>query len=232
MKIVVINGTEVRGCTYHIKETFLSIIRENNELVEYYLPRDLNSFCSGCKTCFFKDENKCPHAKEVMPIWESILEADLLVFAYPIYALRAPAAIKSLLDHLCVHWMVHRPMEEMFSKRAVILTQAIGMFYKAGLKDVKTSLSWLGVSDVKSLGVGLLEGVKWNELSFKRQSKIESKIIKLAKKYKKNKKVKKRLIVKIKFYICKKMHQKFANKEETISADNLHYLNKGWIKIK
>jgi hypothetical protein len=28
MKITVINGTEIKGCTYHIKESFLEILRD------------------------------------------------------------------------------------------------------------------------------------------------------------------------------------------------------------
>ena len=117
MKISVINGTEVKGCTYNIKEMFLEDLRDSNEVTEYYLPKDLPYFCCGCKTCFFKSEAECPHAQYVMPIWESILDSDLLVFAAPVYALRTTAQMKSLLDHLCVHWMVHRPKESMFSKK-------------------------------------------------------------------------------------------------------------------
>ncbi len=52
MKIVVINGTELKGCTYQIKEIFLSVLREGNEITEFYLPKDLPHFCTGCKTCF------------------------------------------------------------------------------------------------------------------------------------------------------------------------------------
>lgn len=42
-----------------------------------------------------------------MPVWNAVLAADLLVFAYPVYALRVPGQMKSLLDHFACHWMVH-----------------------------------------------------------------------------------------------------------------------------
>ena len=101
-------------------------------------------YCTGCKTCFFHGEDKCPHADKVLPLWQAMLRADLIVFSYPVYALRAPAQVKSLLDHLCVHWFVHRPKPAMFPKHAVILTQAIGFFYRAALRDVenKPVLAW------------------------------------------------------------------------------------------
>ena len=148
MKIVVVNGTEIRGCTYHIKEAFLELLRQGNEICEFYLPKDLPHFCCGCKTCFFKSEKDCPHAEYVLPIWNALLSAELLVFTSPVYALRTTGQMKALLDHLCVHWMVHRPDDSMFTKKAVILTNAIGILNSGAQKEIATSLSWLGVSDI------------------------------------------------------------------------------------
>ena len=40
MKVVVINGTEKKGITVLLKEMFLKPFRENDEVVEFFLPRD------------------------------------------------------------------------------------------------------------------------------------------------------------------------------------------------
>lgn len=229
MKIVVINGTEVRGCTYGIKEAFLHTLRADNEIREFYLPKDLPHFCCGCKTCFFTSEGKCPHADFVMPIWNAILEAELLVFATPVYALRITAQMKALFDHLCVHWMVHRPDERMFTKKAVILTNAIGVFQGGAQKDIATSLSWLGVSDIKKVGIGLMEGVIWKEISQKRKNQINKKMTKISRKYLKAYKVRKGILVSLKFMVCKGMHKAVAKKEAVLSADNQYWADKGWI---
>lgn len=231
MKITVINGTEIKGCTYQIKESFLEELRYGNDITEFYLPKDLPYFCCGCKTCFLKSEQLCPHAEYVEKIWKSILESDLLVFASPVYALRTTAQMKSLLDHLCVHWLVHRPDDRMFLKKAVILTNAIGIFNGGAQKDISTSLTWLGVSDISKLGIGLMESVFWNELSDKRRRIITEKTKRLAKKYKNNYAVHKGLKVKLLFAVTKKMHQAVAKKEKKLSADNEHWVNKGWIKL-
>lgn len=231
MKITVINGTEIKGCTYQIKESFLENLREDNEIEEFYLPKDLPHFCCGCKNCFFKSEQLCPHAEFVMPIWNAMLDSDLLVFTSPVYALRTTAQMKSLLDHLCVHWMVHRPDDRMFRKKAVILTNAIGIFNGGAQKDIATSLMWLGVSDIKKLGIGLLEGVVWNELSDKRRNIIISKVKKLAKRYKNTYKTNMGIKVGVLFAITKKMHQSISQKEEPLSADNQYWVEKGWIKL-
>lgn len=230
LKIVVINGTEIKGCTYHIKEFFLSVLREKNEITEFYLPRDLPHFCTGCKTCFFRDENLCPHAADAMPIWKAVLDADLLVFAYPVYALRVPAQLKALLDHFCVHWMAHRPDKRMFAKRAVILTNSVGAPNGPAQKDVATSLYWLGVSDVRRLGFGLFEGVEWPKLSEKRRKKIEGKTIRFAEKCAGFRPARMGLRVRAYFQMTKMLHKLTLKGEQVPSADNRHWIENGWIK--
>ena len=231
MKITVINGTEIRGCTYSIKELFLAGFRDGNEVTEYYLPKDLPHFCCGCKTCFFKSESQCPHAQNVTPIWESILNADLLLFTSPVYALRTTAQMKSLLDHLCVHWMVHRPEERMFDKRAVILTNAVGVFNSGAQKDLATSLTWLGVSKIEKLGIGLLEGVIWDELSEKRRKIIADKVKMFAAKSKNTRPARKGIKIRLLFAVTRLMHQGAARKENPLSTDNQYWKEKGWIHI-
>ncbi len=230
MKILVINGTEVKGCTYRIKETFLDVLRDGNKIKEFYLPKDCPHFCRGCKTCFLKDEQLCPHAEYIMPIWNEILDSNLLVFTSPVYALRTTAQMKALLDHLCVHWMVHRPDEKMFTKKSVILTNAIGIFNGGAQRDIATSLMWLGVSDIKKLGIGLMENVFWDELSDRRQGIIIRKTEKLAERYKDAYTARKGIKVSFLFAVLKKMHQAFTKKEETLSADDQYWVDKGWVK--
>ena len=231
MKITVVNGTETKGCTYHIKEIFLENLRAGNDIAEFYLPVDLPHFCCGCKICFFKSEAECPHAKYLAPIWQSLLDSDLLVFTSPVYALRATAQMKSLLDHLCVHWMVHRPDDRMFGKRAVILTNAIGVFNAGAQKDIATSLTWLGISKIKKLGIGLLEGVIWNELSEKRRRVISDKAKKLAAKYKNMAPARRGIKVTSLFAVTRVMHQNIGKKENPLSADNRYWKEKGWIHL-
>ncbi len=229
MKIVVINGTQVKGCTYQIKEIFLEDMRAGNEIQEFDLPKDLPHFCCGCKVCIMQSEHKCPHAAWVVPIWEAMMAADLLVFSTPTYALRTTAQMKALLDHLCVHWMVHRPEKAMFSKRAVVLANAIGPVTGDTCKDIATSLSWLGVASIQTCGVGLMEGVIWAELSEKRRNKISKKFRKLAQRAMRP--ASRSIVVLLKFAMCKALHQAFAKKENPLSADNRHWVEQGWIRV-
>ncbi|MGI6692733.1 MAG: flavodoxin family protein [Limnochordia bacterium] len=231
MKITVITGTEVKGCTYHLKEAFLDVLREGNSITEYVLPRDLPHFCTGCKTCFMKSEELCPHAAYVRPIWNSMLEADLLLFATPVYGLRSPGQLKALLDHLCVHWMVHRPDDRMFPKKAVILTNAIGPMQRGTQSDIATSLKWLGVSHVKKLGIALMEDAFWPKLSQGKRQAMIRKVQGLARRYRDERPARLSLKTKTLFAITRMMHQGMARKEDPLSADNQYWLDKGWISL-
>lgn len=229
MKIVVLNGTEVKGVTYRIKECFLNELREGNEIVEFRFPTDLPHFCRGCKTCFFKGEALCPDARYTTPVWEAMLSADLLVFSYPVYALRVTAQLKCLLDHFCVHWMVHRPDARLFDKRAVILTNSIGAPNGAAQRDVKTSLLWLGVSDVKALGCGLMEGVIWEQLSEKRRGAIERRARAFARRYRSVTPARESLVHHMLFAVCRLLHRLTLKHEVTPSLDNQYWIDQGWI---
>ncbi|HHV43032.1 MAG TPA: flavodoxin family protein [Clostridiaceae bacterium] len=229
MKVVVINGTEVRGCTYNIKEIFLKNLAGDNEITEFYLPRDNPHFCMGCKNCFFTGEADCPHVDTVGPIWQALVESDLIVFAYPVYVLRTTGQVKALLDHFGCRWLVHRPEPAMFSKRAVILTQSIGAPNRAAQKDVKTSLSWLGVTSIKCLGMGMIEGVIWEELSEARRAKIETKVARFARGIKPTEQGRKGLLVRMKFQLCKLMQRRVL-KKGIPSLDVDYWIEKGWLK--
>lgn len=230
MKIAVINGTSIKGVTYMMKEMFLNNLRDNHEITEFY-PEQLPSFCVGCKSCFLHGEEKCPHFPQKSPIWNALLSADLLVFAYPVYALRAPASIKSLLDHLCVHWMVHRPEPAFFEKTAVIITNSVGAPNGAAQKDVKTSLNWMGLSRIYACGAPMMGDIFVDKMTEKHRQMLEKKMSRLADKVNtihpcRHMDLKVRLL----FAMAKFQHKMVLKTEKTPSLDNLHYIRHGWIK--
>jgi multimeric flavodoxin WrbA len=229
-KAVIITGTQVKGCTYHIKEAFLRGLGDDYKVTEFTLPRDMPHFCCGCKVCFNDNESCCPHAQSILPIWNAILDADLIVFATPIYVMRTPGQVKAFLDHLACHWMVHRPDPVMFYKHAAILTQSIGAPNGGAQKDIATSLSWMGVSSIKRLGFGLMEGVIWEELSNERRDKIINKTERFAKHFNSTKPARKSLKTRILFFVAKQLHKSLLKNEASPSADNQHWIAQGWLK--
>lgn len=65
MKITVINGTEKKGVTFRLKESFLEKFGNDAEITEFYLPHDCPNFCAGCTVCFLKDEHLCKDAEYI-----------------------------------------------------------------------------------------------------------------------------------------------------------------------
>lgn len=185
MKIVVVNGTEIKGVTYNMKEEFLREFKDKAEIIEYYLPKDMPHLCLGCKNCFFLGEDKCPHFEKVNPIWKSMEEADLLVFTSPIYAGSVSGGMKALLDHYSYNWHLHRSKAQMYGKRAVILTNSIGASNKTAIKEIKMSLSGWGVAEVKHLSIKLFGEVVWDKIKDKKKKKILNKAHNFSLRYKK-----------------------------------------------
>lgn len=230
MKIAVINGTSIKGVTYTMKEEFLNSLREGNDITEFY-PEEFPDFCTGCKSCFLLGEEKCSHFLKKAPIWNALLNADILVFAYPVYALRAPASIKSLLDHLCVHWLVHRPEPAFFEKTAVIITNSVGAPNGAAQKDVKTSLNWMGLSRVYTCGAPMMGDILVDTMTKKHRQMLEKKMKRLADKVL-NVRAYRHMSFKVRmlFEMAKLQHKMVLKTEETPSLDNAHYIKHGWIK--
>lgn len=231
MKITVINGTEKHGVTYRLKEIFLDRFREKADIREFYLPKDCPAFCSGCTNCILKGEHICKDAGYVQKIVSSLLEADLIVMTSPAYVMHATGSMKALLDHLAYLWMPHRPAPEMFTKRAVIITQCLGAGAKSAAKDIKHSLSWWGISKITVVTGKLMGDIVWDRLAEKKRVKLTDKMNRLSDKFSNNKFVKSSKVnvsTKIKFFFCC-MIQKSLHKNNPEYLDGKYWAKMGWL---
>ena len=231
MKIAVFNATEKHGVTYRLKEIFLEPFRDEAEITEFYFPKDCPSFCAGCTVCFRGDENKCKDAQYIQKIQKALLEADLLVFASPAYVFHTTGAMKTMLDHFGYRWMPHRPAKEMFSKRAVIITQCLGACDKSTAKDIKDSLSWWGVSFIKEYRFKLMSEIDWEKINEKKKNNMSSKLTDAANKFKNidyNKRPHTNMTTKIKFYMVR-MLQTDLGKKNPEYTDFKYWKENGWL---
>ena len=234
MKITVINGTEKHGITYRLKECFLEAFRDKAEITEFYLPKDCPNFCVGCTACFLQSEQKCKDAEYTQKIEKALLEADLLVFTSPAYVFHATGAMKSMLDHFGYRWMPHRPAGEMFGKRAMIITQCLGAGEASTAKDIKDSLSWWGISDIRSCSFKLLSDISWDKIPEKKRLAMTGKLKKAAQKllavdYSRPARTK--LPAKMKFMIVRMM-QTGLGKQDPEYTDYKYWKAKGWLDQK
>lgn len=231
MNITVINGTEKHGVTYRLKEMFLAEFKEKANITEYYLPKDCPNFCNGCISCTLKGENTCKDAEYIEKIDLSLLKADLIVMTSPAYVFHTTGAMKTLLDHFAYRWLPHRPAPEMFGKRAVILTQCLGAGAKSAAKDIKHSLSWWGISEIRVFTGALMGDIVWERLSEKKQAELTEKVKKLSQKFAQmdySKPAPVHLMTKLKFSVCRRMQQSL-HKADPEYLDGKYWAEQGWL---
>ena len=181
MNIVVFHGSPHKGNTYHATKIFTEQLQkqDNVHFTEFYLPKDLPVFCTGCTLCM--SGKRCPNAEYVTPILDAIINADALIFATPHYgACSMTSGMKTLLDHLDFLVLNVTPRAEIFSKKAFIITTAAGT--TAAIKPIKSFLKHWGINRVYSLGFRLLTD-KWDKMPVAKQTKYENKLRKPADKF-------------------------------------------------
>ncbi len=234
MKITVINGTEKHGVTWRLKEIFLERFRVKAEITEFYLPEDCPCFCMGCAGCIFKGEHICKDFSYIRKIAEPLLESDLIVMTSPAYVMHATGAMKALLDHFAYLWMPHRPAPEMFSKRAVIITQCLGAGARSAAADIKHSLSWWGISQITVFTGKLMSDIVWEKLAGKKRAELTGRMNRLSKKlaaedFGKTPGVS--AVTKIKFLFCRMM-QKSLHENDPEYTDGKYWAQQGWLAGK
>ena len=181
MKVTVINSNMHHGSTWHCKDAFLRELANKGSLqvTEFHLPKDMPHFCLGCFSCIYNGEKTCPHAAQVSPIVESLLQADVIVLASPVYGMDVSGQIKALLDHLCYLWMSHRPDPGMFNKIGVTFVTTAGVGAGHTTKTMRNSLKHWGVKRLFSFKQAVAAS-KWSDVSEKKLAAIARKTARLA----------------------------------------------------
>jgi len=224
MKIVMIHGQNHKGSTYKIGRMIASKISREDDIVEFFLPRDLNHFCLGCYACI-EDVTQCPFYEEKNKIMTAVESADLLIFTTPTYCLRASAPMKSFIDLTFNYWMIHRPRKCMFSKRAIVVSTAAGIGAKSAIKDITTTLLYWGVPSIITYGISV-QAMNWAGVADKKKQKIEKDTTKIANKVLKSKRVKAGLKTKALFMMMRMMQKKDWGSGE---AEKMYWDKNGWL---
>lgn len=186
MKIVMLNGQNHKGSTYHIGRMIVDKITGDNEIKEFFFPKDLNHFCLGCYRCI-EDEKDCPYYEEKKKIFNAIEEADLLIVTTPTYCMHVSAPLKSLIDMMFDYWMVHRPQKSMFSKRMVIVSTSAGSSTKSAMKDVEDAFFNMGVPSITKYGISV-QAMNWDGVRDSKKKKIDKDTTRIARRLSTNKK--------------------------------------------
>ena len=162
MKIVVIHGQNHKGSTWNVANILLQDITGEKEVKEFFIPRDLNHFCTGCYSCLESRKN-CPYWEDIKPINDAMKEANLLILTTPNYCMMPSAPMKAFLDLFFTNWLAHKPYEEMFKKRAVVISTASGAGAGKASKLVASNLLNWGIPEVITYGISV-NAINWKML--------------------------------------------------------------------
>lgn len=187
MKIVLIHGQNHKGSTWNVANILLQNISCEKEVKEFFLPRDLNHFCLGCYSCL-EEREKCPFWNEKKIIDDSIKEAELLVFTTPNYCMMPSAPMKAFLDLFYTNWLTHKPQEEMFRKRAVVISTTAGAGAGKAAKLVADNLFNWGIPKIYQYGLAV-NAMNWKMVPENKKAKIEKDMKRLGAKLSKQTKV-------------------------------------------
>lgn len=224
MKIVMIHGQNHKGSSYNIGRMIANKISCEEDIVEFFLPKDLDHFCLGCYACI-DDDTKCPFYEEKNRIMKAVESADVLIFTTPTYCMRASAPMKSFIDLTFNYWMVHRPRKCMFRKQAIVVSTAAGSGTKTAIKDITNTLFYWGVPSVVTYGISV-QAMNWAGVTDKKKRIIEKDTTKIANKVLKNKHVKVGLKTKALFMMMRMMQQKGWGSGE---AEKEYWEQNGWM---
>ena len=101
MKAIAINASPMmdKGNTAAILTPFLDGMREAGAEVEVYYTKKLNiTLCQGEFDCWFKTPGKCFQKDDMEILLPKLAEADIQVFATPLYADGVSGPLKNLWD--------------------------------------------------------------------------------------------------------------------------------------
>jgi len=101
MKVLAINGSPRgrRSNTDRILQPFLEGAREAGAETETVYLRDKKiNHCLGCFTCWTKTPGVCVHKDDMPELLEKIRQADVLVYATPLYVFTVSGLMKDFMD--------------------------------------------------------------------------------------------------------------------------------------
>lgn len=225
MKVTLIHGQNHKGSSYNIGKMLVDKINKANEVKEFFLPQDLgNIFCVGCYKCIKKTE-ACPYFAQKQNIMESVLDSDLIILTSPTYCMMPSAPLKAFIDLTFTYWMVHRPDERMFNKKAVVISTAAGSGAGKVTKDIANVLFFWGIPKIRRLGFAL-QAENWESVAQKKKDKIQKVIAKLAVDFSGNKKIRVGFKTRFMFNIMRMMQK---NGMGSSPEEKEYWQAKGWL---
>ena len=145
------------GNTSLLLEEYIKGVRESHaeaEISEVFLHQKDIQACRGCNGCKRLDNKQCVIEDDMQPYYQDVEEANVLLFATPVYWYNMTAQLKTFIDRLYAMDFNNFPA----NKKLVLLstygaTEQKSSGYSNILNSLQSACNILGIELVHELGV-------------------------------------------------------------------------------
>ena len=141
MKIAVFNGSPRKENTAAMCDAFAEGAKEAGHEVEiYHVGRMKIAGCRGCEYCHTKGEGNCVQKDDLEKILPAYKEADVIVFASPIYYFTMTAQMEAAIQRV---FCIGKPLKA--KKTVLLLSSGSDGVYDASIAQFKAYMGYAGI---------------------------------------------------------------------------------------
>ena len=143
MKIVILNGSPRKGGNTEIMaNAFAGAAAKKHTVVRLDVaPMNIRG-CLGCQYCW-SHKGECVQKDDMAMVWEQLRDADMVVFASPIYWFDITAQMKTVIDRMYAGGSVGFH----FHQTALLLDAGADRVFEAAIAQYKAMIAYLKWED-------------------------------------------------------------------------------------
>ena len=183
MNVTIIYDTTKKATTYNCVQLLLNNLRLTMTIhvTEFFLPKDLPSFCGSFPSHTINSENILLHWNSTSYITDSLDNSDLIILACPVSECDITTNMKLLLNHLYYKSIENNTSSFMKNKIGLVISTAAGAGLFHSTKTLKRNLNFWGIHNICEFSKTFYE-LNWDYVTFKKKLQINKKIFKLSNK--------------------------------------------------
>ena len=143
MKIAILNGSPKTGNTAAMVNAFAEGAKEAGHEVEIlHVGKMKINGCLGCEYCHGKGEGKCVQKDDMEKVMPAYKEADMLVYASPIYYLDVTAQLSAAMQRI---FAIGKPSKA--TRAALLLSAAAPTSFNGAVATYQDMIGFFGVEN-------------------------------------------------------------------------------------
>ncbi len=143
MKIAILNGSPRKENTAAMVNAFAEGAKEAGHEVEIlHVGKMKINGCLACEYCHGKGEGTCIQKDDMAKVMPAYKEADMIVYASPIYYFDMTAQISAAIQRV---YAIGKPAKA--TKSALLLSSASPNPYEGAIATYKSMLAFTGIED-------------------------------------------------------------------------------------